>query len=319
MTPKTYREQRSQKAARLLALFALAATGCSGATEGNEAITQGGPPGPGYIQLPGGVAMHASCVRELAEGEVMEDDGVYRMDGSLKESLPACAYPRQDTMAQPEVPALGVPAPFKNGWIENAHWTSSGSAGSHAVQNLSATFDVPKSPPTYDGQLIYLFPGLENIPTTYIAQPVLQFGNNGIFGGGNWTIAAWMVSKQGGHSAARTVAAGDTIGGYINYLGSCNAKGCLWQVGVKNVRADLTYLTFTYRTSHRPTFLLGGVLEIYRVSSCSQLPGSSINFVNIWARNFLGQRIYPTFDGIVGSSNCQYGVATSPISVELFY
>src|SRR5208282_1418503 len=63
---------------------------------------------------------------------------------------------------------------------------------------IAATWIVPPSPTSDDGQILYFFPGLEDMSNVIsIVQPVLQWGNNGIFGGRYWLVASWNCCING--------------------------------------------------------------------------------------------------------------------------
>jgi hypothetical protein len=69
----------------------------------------------------------------------------------------------------------------------------------HLIENFRAHWKVPSEPLTKSSQVIFIFNGIQN--SDWILQPVLQWGDNGKFGGGYWVVASWYVSQgQAFHS-----------------------------------------------------------------------------------------------------------------------
>jgi hypothetical protein len=62
----------------------------------------------------------------------------------------------------------------------------------------------------------YIFNGSQS--SSMIYQPVLQWGNNGWFGGNYWCVASWYADSQGSaafHSAPVTVNVGTELTGIM--------------------------------------------------------------------------------------------------------
>jgi hypothetical protein len=110
--------------------------------------------------------------------------------------------------AQGRVPGLG------DGWITWAQWQNNTGT---PISSFVTKWIVPDPPQTTSGQLIYLFNGLEN--STFILQPVLQWGDHSPAGGGeHWSIASWWVSGQedfAGHTDLVDVKPGDELIGVM--------------------------------------------------------------------------------------------------------
>jgi hypothetical protein len=88
------------------------------------------------------------------------------------------------------VPTLG------SGWITDVFWQNFSGV---PINYFTTSWTVPAAPYNNDGQLLYVFNGLQdffgtNGTTGHIFQPVLQYGNNGSFGGNFWTIDNWYAS-----------------------------------------------------------------------------------------------------------------------------
>lgn len=110
-----------------------------------------------------------------------------------------------------------------SGWITYAQWTNT---SSQPFSFFSTDCIVPIAPAGNNNQLIYIFEGLENTLTGSsidIIQPILQWGNNNIFGGNSWCIANWYVWNNGTSAAVSepelNIAPGTSLQSMITYTG----------------------------------------------------------------------------------------------------
>lgn len=131
--------------------------------------------------------------------------------------------------ALPElVPSLGT------GWITYAFWNN---ATGNPITSFKTAWRVPPNPMGSDGQLIYLFNGIQN--STMIYQPVLQWGNNGAFGGNYWCVASWYADGQNGqafYSQHTQVSVNQMLVGLMTQTATANGQfsyDCLfgWMTG----------------------------------------------------------------------------------------
>lgn len=216
---------------------------------------------PGYVITPGG-PRHRSLVHQVEPGEtvVQGADGlrILRPDGTARE-LPE---PADDA---------NLVAYLGSGWITSAYWNND--TGS-SVDSFSTTWTVPPAPADDDGQLIYLFNGMQDFGANVgIVQPVLQWGESPAGGGASWQLASWYVSKQGptAHSKLVPVNAGDVLVGVITMTGvlrppqspprfeyTCTFQG---QPDTLLTVHNLVELTQCVQT-----------LEAYRITKCSDYP-----------------------------------------------
>jgi Repeat of unknown function (DUF346) len=148
-----------------------------------------------------------ATIRNLdAEGKVLADFGAIeaRVQGVPLMPLNVSHPPR--------------PAPaFGTGWITFASWTNS--TGS-PVSSFSTQWVVPPAPIAEDGQVIFLFNGIQN--ETMIYQPVLQWGVSAAGGGNYWAVASWYADGQGGqafHTDLVRVNPGDLLTGVMTLTG----------------------------------------------------------------------------------------------------
>ena len=171
-----------------------------------------------FVVTPGG-RRSAKLVHEVATGTL-----VHVADGRMRHVTPAGELLRDvgpmppHTARVPLMPANVVLPPVRSpalgtGWITNANFQSP-----KPLKSFVTTWVVPAAPATNDNQLLYLFNGLQT--SSLILQPVLQWGNNGSFGGAGWCVASWLADGQNGpasHSPPVNVNPGDTLIGRITH------------------------------------------------------------------------------------------------------
>ena len=123
-------------------------------------------------------------------------------------------------------PNLQLPAQaaIPTGWI--VYGEGAPQAGQD-VAEFSATWTVPLPPATLRNQVIFLSSGMRNTGGDFgILQPVLQWGNNGSFGGPFWMLASWcaIIGSALHISKAVKVLPGTTVTGVISMSGHDNGE-----------------------------------------------------------------------------------------------
>jgi len=161
--------------------------------------------------------------------------------------------------------------PEINGWVESASITTGSPTKSYGA--LIATWTVPSQPYRDDGQVLYLFPGFEDINGTQsILQPVLGWYQ------GRWTIASWNCCLNGivTNSPTVGVSTGDKIYGSITNSCPPGTRACAaWSVlSVDLSTGGSTTLGGTPSNGQVFNWAFGGVLEAYYVNSCDDYPSS---------------------------------------------
>jgi hypothetical protein len=238
------------------------------------------------VLIPGGYR-HRSLVHRIERGNVLDcagghhrqldpsgrvvaDYGVIATRPGTEPLMPAHVH------VPPELPSAGASGP---GWVTYASllglsqkWPSS--------YSMKATWNVPCAPESRSGQLIYLFPAFQN--SSWIYQPVLQWGVSDAGGGDYWSVASWYVSGKEGHAyhshPAVRVDVGDTLVGSIasasppddpsNYMGTCRFDGMDDTLLIINNMSLFTWASVT--------------LEAYKITGCSDYPDAEkIRFWNI--------------------------------------
>ncbi|MEH2568502.1 hypothetical protein [Bradyrhizobium sp. AZCC 2289] len=179
------------------------------------------------IITPGG-ARHPSLVHRIEAGHTIDGTAGRLRQFSASQELvadfgPLAARPQNQSLMPANVvrPVPTVPG-LQTGWISFAQWFNS---TGKPITLFRSTWVVPPPPSADDGQLIYLFNGIQN--STMIYQPVLQWGSNGAFGGSYWVVASWYADGQGGqsfHSAEVRVQPGDTLVGVMTLTGQASGK-----------------------------------------------------------------------------------------------
>jgi hypothetical protein len=246
---------------------------------------------PGWVQIPGAL-MHPSCIHELPKGarvEVIGDKltGDVTMGGRVIAHYNACAEApistrgraTAATAAMAATPGQAAPAlqakkaPTVNGWVEAIEHNVS-LASSDNLHEVSGYWFVPSNPSS-NGGLVYLFNGMEPSTQNWILQPVLQYGNNGYFGGNYWVIASWLVGSNGYafYSPAERVNPGDKIYGVTFITGEASGK-LNWEVWAQDVTNGAYSWITANTTGLHWTWAYAAVLEAYNIGSCSQLPAS---------------------------------------------
>ncbi|WP_284320243.1 hypothetical protein [Dyella acidisoli] len=276
-----------------------------------------------YVVTPNGF-FSPSCVQRVEEGETLHADGSIEAANGVvrKPALCTQAHYRFDgSRVEPNgsfsLPPIQARQPTINGWVEDANYSSSVNIG-----KIVATWKVPSTPTNQSGQTDYFFPGLEQLPTVEsILQPVLGYG---AFSGTVWTLSSWncCVSGTTYYSGPINVKAGDTI------LGTTQCKAAnscsTWTITSKDVTTN-TSTTLTTKPYGNLLWVFGGVMEVYGVSSCNQLPASSpLTYSSIAVYNTAFTKISNTpwgADYPVGSTSpqCSYNVSTTSSSVTLRY
>jgi hypothetical protein len=106
--------------------------------------------------------------------------------------------------------------PYLEGWIAYTYWQNP--TTSTPVTSFSTTWTVPSAPSKKSSQTIFLFNGIQDgtTSTSYIIQPVLQWGPSAAGGGKYWAITNWYVtSSDAYYGSLETVSAGASLTGVI--------------------------------------------------------------------------------------------------------
>ncbi|MGA8742027.1 MAG: hypothetical protein WB561_12660 [Terracidiphilus sp.] len=287
----------------------------------------------GFVITPFGY-FDPSCVQSLLKGEKLLSDGrLQREDGTTAETVAVCNYPHYNRSGIRISSTTGTATPREknsvvtnispeiNGWIEDESITTG--SPTEAYGAMFATWKVPPQPSANDGQVLYFFPGFEDIndSQTSILQPVLQWYQD------QWSLASWNCCINGvvTNSPSVNVSPGDEIYGSITSSCLPGTLSCAtWNVlSLDLSTGESTTLGDTPSEGQIFNWAFGGVLEPYYVISCDDYPADRhITFENI---TVFDQNLHPVHAKFSGSSNstetpqCNYGVKGTKDTVRLDY
>jgi len=299
---------------------------------------QAGPNRPanvpdGYLITPFGY-FHPSCVQSLAKGErVLADGRLQHADGTAAERAAVCSYPHytRDGISSGAGSAAATAPDKKNagagtspeidGWLENANTTTGSPNISYGA--LIATWRVPPAPRANDGQVLYFFPGFEDIDDqqTSILQPVLEW----YYG---WSIASWNCCLNGivTNSPGVGVRSGDEIYGSITSTCPAGTLSCAtWNVLTLDLSTgQSTTLGSTPSQGQVFNWAFGGVLEPYYVIACDDYPPDRrLSFTDL---TIFDQDLNPIFRpqwstafNTTATPQCHYDVKATVRTVTLDY
>jgi len=238
---------------------------------------------PGWVQVPGQL-MRQDCVHEIPKGAkvTISEDGQVTGDVTLNDKLiahydpcPEAPIPTRHAVGAGMAPSGKNQGhnPGWNGWVEASQEDLSWLGGSDNIDYMSGEWYVPNNP-SMNGALIYFFNGIEPSSQNWILQPVLQYGYSPAGGGYYWGIASWLVGTGGAwHSPLVKVNAGDKLWGFTEQTGQSGGTS-YWE----SEAYDLTTGAYSWITAStwglHWTWAYEGVLEVYGVNYCAQLPSS---------------------------------------------
>jgi hypothetical protein len=271
----------------------------------------------GYVVTPFGY-FHPLCVQSIAEGERLMPDGqIQRSDGSAAARV-SCSHPQYAPNGTPRAAAQKRGGPDINGWLENANYIA---PANQSFSALYASTTVPAPPKVNDGQVLYFFPGLEDIDNVIsILQPVLTWYQ------GEWTISNWNCCLNGTtvQSTPVVVNPGDLIVSSITQNCPPGKLYCsTWNIFSLDLRnGKSTTLAKTPSDGQIFNWAFGAALEPYYVVSCDDFPkgGHETFQVIVFDRSF--RPIDPQWSG--GANNtetpqCGFNVSARPFEVTLDY
>lgn len=203
---------------------------------------------------------------------------------------------------------LTPPPPLPDGW-----WVATWYDSSTEIKKLTASWVVPTAPKA-NGALIYLFPSIEPSGSGgAIVQPVLQYGVSPAGGGNYWAMANWYVtSTTRAYTLPVQVKAGDSITGTMSRDSSLSGT---WGVSYAVGGVTRSQLFSTAYTSWKA--VQGGVLEVYSITACNQLPASNgVTFTGIKVETFSGV-VTPNFTNHKWQSSCSANATSTSTTAKL--
>jgi hypothetical protein len=276
----------------------------------------------GYVITPFGY-FHPTCVNHLAKGDVVrQDEAAVQHANGTSDKIHACAYPHYkadgEEVIGDERGVTGDERTAKQPTISHAWVESASTATSSSYGEMYAAWTVPPAPSSNDGQIVYLFPGMEDYSDVVtIIQPVL--GWNADYPGG-WGIASWNCCVNGtvNEAAPAPVNSGDTIRGYMWQECGAGTFSCgSWAILTEDTTAG-NYSELVNSSSQGQTFnwAFAGALEVYNISQCSDYPTNhSITFYEVGLFDYNFNNIAnPSWTSAASSGlspSCNYGVGVN--------
>lgn len=228
---------------------------------------------PGWVQVPGALAS-PDCVHQIPSGAKVDAS----IDGGTGEdvTLNGKVIAHYDTCAEASIPTrhLVQEPGTGNGWVEASQWNTSLKSGDN-IDYLYGYWTVPSIPKTY-GALIFIFNGIEPSGGAWIMQPVLQYGDNGAFGGNYWVLASWLVHSNTDYFVSSPIGVnpGDTIAG-AQWQTSVSGSTLDYDVAATDQTTNQATDLSLWATGYHWVWAYAGVLESYNVTSCSEFPGAA--------------------------------------------
>lgn len=232
-----------------------------------------------YVITPFGY-FHRSCVIPLSAGDHLRKDGVVKRASGALEKLAPCTHP--DYLKSGRMMALAENAPPPH--VEH-DWVASASQTIQPLQQISASWTVPRAPTNAGAQVLYFFPGIEPPSYTLIVQPVLGWMS------GNWSISSWACCFDGhvSYSTFVNVNVGDTING-ITSGSNCSAASGVCSTWTTTTTDATTGQSTTFvadpsdgmGVTSPMTWAVSGAMEVYKIDTCDQYsPDQMITFRSV--------------------------------------
>jgi hypothetical protein len=276
------------------------------------------------VATPSGL-YHRSCVNEIPSGAFQDLDGTITLKNGERFTKKDCLFPGRRTTdglkLQPKSPiSFGFQLPTNTGWMAYAF---DNLTGGNAYGELSADWEVPDDPVgSYSGSVgpYYAFPGIQS--STYILQPVLQYGNNGHFGGSYWRLASWSCDSgtDCNYSTPISASEGDEILGSIA-ASACENDVCTWTIVSRNVTTQ-TQTTRIFVDTWNYYWATGGAVEVYDITTCSQYPEDGVYFTDISMEDKYGSPVTPSWTHYIRSDpdpDCYFDVESTSSSVGVLH
>jgi len=252
-----------------------------------------------YVPTPAGWVL-ANCVHEVPAGTVLDKlpSGALSaryLDGS-EHVIPLCDHGDLPVLHRNKASMPGAPEVY-DGWTLYTEYdiASTAEATFDSFTGYMSTPDMPAAVP----QVLYIFPGLQNIdwipvvdpdPTQQfdIIQPVLQYPGDA---GHYWSVKSWYVTLDVGtvHSAEVRLSPGDNVFGSMQRTGDTawfiesldTTTGKSTNISVNHPR--LQYQPWAYNT-----------IECYGCSGCNTYPKQPEHFTQLKLTSG-GKTVTPTW------------------------
>lgn len=218
--------------------------------------------------------------------------------------------------------------PTDDGWLAYADWTYT--ASGYSIGSYDASWTLPSSPTSSNGQTIFLFNGLESSSSgTFIIQPVLQWGSSACGGGPYWEMAAWYVTSSSYVCSTLMNVSYSAISGQMSGSNCQSSNGeCDWVITGTQFQNGVGYsTTLSYSGQSQlddlALYWSSVTLEAYNIAKCSDFPSGSVTFSDLSFVSDVSPWQYPTpvwNTTAVNFDDCGEAVTVnSPTSVTLTF
>ncbi|KAF8889549.1 hypothetical protein CPB84DRAFT_1849348 [Gymnopilus junonius] len=163
------------------------------------------------------------------------------------------------------------------GYVAYSYWNNTGKS---QIASFTTSYVVPPIPKTTNDQILYFFNGL--VPNSFdgIFQPVLQFGVSPAGGGLYYAVASWfIVGFETYYTTPVKVQPGQTITGVMTFEGT-TGSGSSEQYKWNSIFSGIPTSSLSISTTEVYNWIYE-VLEIYYVSTASELPTGTTTMTNI--------------------------------------
>jgi len=240
-----------------------------------------------YTPTPAGWIL-SDCVHEVPSGTVLKELPTRELLATYPNGdeviLPLCKAPEGFPVLHTNRAAVPGAPEIYDGWTAYTEFDIA-NIPTNTFDTMIGNMTVPNAP-AKPPQVLYLFPGLQNInwipvvdpdPTQPfdIIQPVLQYpGDKGLY----WSVKSWYVTLDVGtvHSAELQLNVGDTVYGLMQ-----RQQGTTWLISSQQVSTGkTTSITVDHsRLQYQPWSYT--TVECYGCSGCSTYPTQNETFTGL--------------------------------------
>jgi hypothetical protein len=166
-----------------------------------------------------------------------------------------------------------------NGWAAYTYWANN-IVMIDPISYFTTSWTVPAVPRLQGSQTVFLFNGMQDGETasSYIIQPVLQWGASAAGGGKYWAVTNWYVSsKQAFFGTLQTVTAGTKLQGVMTETGTTGSN-----YNYTSAFVGLPAAVNITVSNVPQAYWAAETLEVYGVSVAGQYPNqTSMDFSGI--------------------------------------
>jgi hypothetical protein len=159
---------------------------------------------------------------KIVGGHIQQIESV---SGKMLKDFGAISVTTDPIHSNKQTDALGVVPAAVNGWAAYTYWSNP--TTTKPITYFTTSWIVPPVPKTQGAQTVFLFNGMQDGETSssYIIQPVLQWGSSAAGGGKYWAVTNWFVSTaQTFYGTLQTVTAGTSLQGVMQETGTTGSN-----------------------------------------------------------------------------------------------